>query len=57
MNKTITPKDSFTKQTTEEKEIYIYEPSKNIIDNILSYSKSLSIRDSKTIKKIELILN
>lgn len=34
-----------------------YSPKKQTIDNILNYSKALSIKKSKNIEFIELILN
>lgn len=39
------------------KEEVIYSPKKETIQNILSYSKALSIRKSKKIDFIELVLN
>lgn len=34
-----------------------YEPGNNVINNILNYSKALSIRKSKSMKHFEIILN
>lgn len=33
------------------------EPSKNVIDNILNFSKALSVRKSKHVEFIETVLN
>ncbi len=35
----------------------VVKPSKNVIDNILAYSKVLSVRKSEKIDTIELVLN
>lgn len=42
---------------TEKKEDKMYGPKQETIDNILSYSKALSIRKSEHLDFIELILN
>ena len=34
-----------------------YEPGDNVINNILNYSKTLSIRKSKNMEHIEIVLN
>jgi hypothetical protein len=36
---------------------YPYEPGDSVINNILNYSKALSIRKSKNVEHIELVLN
>ena len=41
-------------ETEEER---TYTPKKETINNVLNYSKALSIRKSKTIDCIELVLN
>ena len=41
----------------EKKEDYMYAPKEATINNILNYSKALSIRKSKHLGFIELILN
>ena len=41
-------------QTKEEK---MFTPKKETVDNILSYSKALSIRKSENLEYIEMILN
>jgi hypothetical protein len=40
-----------------QKEDEIYTPKKATIDNILNYSKALSIRKSENLNYIEMILN
>ena len=45
---------SFLNLTQEGK---IYTPKKETVDNILNYSKALSVRKSKNLDHIELILN
>jgi hypothetical protein len=62
MNKTSTKKN-ITSPTPPMNEInddineFPYEPGNNIINNILNYSKALSIRKSKNVKHFEMILN
>ena len=34
-----------------------YEPSKRVLDNILNYSKALSIRESRYVENIKVVLN
>ncbi|MDF2436597.1 MAG: hypothetical protein K0Q95_973 [Bacteroidota bacterium] len=34
-----------------------YEPGVHVINNILNYSKALSIRKSSTIRQFEIVLN
>ena len=41
----------------ENEEKIIYSPKKETINNILNYSKALSIRKSKNLDCIELVLN
>ncbi len=36
---------------------YLDEPNNSIINNILNYSKALSVRKSKKLEHIELVLN
>lgn len=63
MNKTSTPKkiiEPVNQKMNEEidnKKEFPFEPGKNVINNILNYSKALSIRKSKTLKHIEMVLN
>ena len=33
------------------------KPKKSTVDNLLNYSKVLSVRDSKNLKKVKMILN
>ncbi len=42
---------------TKKKEDYMYVPKQQTIDNILNYSKALSIRKSEHLNYIEFILN
>lgn len=62
MNKTSTKKiiELTNARMTEEVDNsnnYLAEPSSNVINNILNYSKALSVRKSKNLKQIELVLN
>jgi len=41
----------------QKKETKMYAPKKETINNILNYSKALSVRKSKNLDFIELILN
>jgi len=41
----------------EKKEAIIYTPKQETIDNILNYSKALSVRKSKHLGSIKIILN
>jgi hypothetical protein len=41
----------------QKKEDEMYTPKKETVDNILNYSKALSIRKSKNLEYIEMILN
>jgi len=41
----------------QKKEDKMYTPKKETVDNILNYSKALSIRKSKNLEYIEMILN
>ena len=40
-----------------KKEEKMYTPKKETINNILNYSKALSVRKSKTLDTIEMVLN
>lgn len=61
MNKTSTKKRTELKTKMDEAVDNVNnvweEPNDNIINNILNYSKALSIRKSKRVKHIELVLN
>ena len=60
MNHTITSKKSAKPEVKKERKTLIeteYEPSQMVINNILSYSKALSVRDSKLIECVEVVLN
>jgi hypothetical protein len=61
MSKTSTKK-IITSPETMKKELdntneFPFEPGQNVINNILNYSKALSIRNSKTLDKFEMVLN
>lgn len=63
MNKTFTQKKISTSQSQKVNEVlenasdFTSEPDANIINNILNYSKALSIRKSKNVEYIETVLN
>jgi hypothetical protein len=62
MNKTSTTKKIITSPTKMNEELdntneFPYEPGNNVINNILSYSKALSIRKSKNLEHFEMVLN
>lgn len=48
---------NFKSLLSQQKEEEMYSPNKQTITNILNYSKVLSIRKSKNIDFIEIILN
>ncbi|MEM7161084.1 MAG: hypothetical protein AAF487_01470 [Bacteroidota bacterium] len=49
-------KSIFGRIATQAEEIEI-SPKKSTVNNILAYSKALSVRDSKSLKKVKMILN
>lgn len=62
MNRTSTKKTIETinaqmNDRTDNDKDYPHEPESSIINNILNYSKALSVRKSKNIDHIELVLN
>lgn len=60
MNNTSTKKNILsTPLLNNETELndFPFEPSNNVINKILNYSKALSIRKSKNIEFIEMVLN
>ena len=62
MSKTSTKKitESVSKKMNEEvdnKKEFPFEPGINVINNILNYSKALSIRRSSTGAQFEMVLN
>ena len=62
MSKTSTKKmlESLKKEmntTIDNKDEFLYEPKNNVINNILNYSKALSIKESKNLKFFEMVLN
>ena len=67
MDTTFTPED-YLRIKNEEKELLDsfsdlpveksqYHPSKNTVNNILNFSKALSVRKSKSTEYIEVVLN
>lgn len=61
MNNTSTKKNILStpllNNETELLNDFPFEPSNNVINKILNYSKALSIRKSKNIEFIEMVLN
>lgn len=62
MSKTSTKQitEPFNTKMNEEQDNskeFPYEPGESVINNILNYSKALSIRKSKNIEHIEIVLN
>ncbi len=61
MSKTSTKKltlpDTQLNKGTDDATDFPYEPGDNIINNILNYSKALSIRKSKNMDFFEMVLN
>jgi hypothetical protein len=62
MSKTSTTKKIITspkemKNEADNENVFPYEPGNNVINNILNYSKALSIRKSKNMENFEMVLN
>ncbi|MFL5763340.1 MAG: hypothetical protein ACJ77K_05305 [Bacteroidia bacterium] len=62
MNKTSTkkitePVDTEMKAKIDDQKEFPYVPSDNIINNILNYSKALSVRPNQTGGHFEMVLN
>lgn len=63
MNKNTTKKIFITSVNTKMNEEFgntkefPYQPGDNVINNILNYSKALSIRRSKSMEHFEMVLN
>lgn len=61
MNKTSTSKKIITSpiqmNEKDNAEEFPYEPGNNVINNILNYSKALSIKKSKSMSHFEIVLN
>jgi len=49
-------KSIFQRIAVDTKEMEL-SPKKSTVNSILAYSKALSVRDSKTLKKVKMILN
>lgn len=62
MQKTSTLVSTTLKSTKNKQQMFLHsvdapEPSDNLIQNILNYSKSLSIKKSQTVGFIEIVSN
>ncbi|MEO6903592.1 MAG: hypothetical protein ABI315_10625 [Bacteroidia bacterium] len=61
MSKTSTKKNNQSLEEMNEKvdggAEFLFEPKNSTINNILNYSKALSIRESKTMKWFEIVSN
>jgi hypothetical protein len=62
MNKTstkkiIVPKLTEMNDNSDDCNEFPYEPGNNVINNILNYSKALSIRKTKSGEHFEMVLN
>ena len=57
LKKIIEPVNTKMNEEIDNKKEFPFEPGKNVINNILNYSKALSIRKSKCIEHIEIVLN
>jgi hypothetical protein len=57
MNKTSTPskKAKNSSASIEHTEETMFEPRPHVIQNILNYSKSLTVKDSKSVGKIDIV--
>lgn len=55
--KQIEPFNTKMNEETDNSKEFPYEPGDNVINNILNYSKALSIRRTKTLEQIEMVLN
>lgn len=55
--KIIEPITSEMNEKIDSKKEFPYEPGNNVINNILNYSKALSIRKSKSGEHFEMVLN
>ena len=55
--KIIEPITTEMNEKIDNKKEFPYEPGNNVINNILNYSKALSIRKSKSGEHFEMVLN
>ncbi len=55
--KIIEPKSTEMNEKIDNKKEFPYEPGNNVVNNILNYSKALSIRRSKSGEHFEMVLN
>lgn len=49
--------DTFNFEQMAQTEEALYKPSAESVNNILAYSKALSVRKSKNLHRIEVVLN
>lgn len=55
--KMIEPINPKMSETLDSRNEFPFEPGKNVINNILNYSKALSVRKSKSGKLFGMVLN
>jgi len=55
--KIITSPNTEMNAKTDDKKEFPYEPGNNVINNILNYSKALSVRKTKSGDHFEMVLN
>ena len=55
--KIIEPINQKMNEKVDSKKEFPYEPGDNVVNNILNYSKALSIRKSKSGNDFEMVLN
>ncbi len=57
IKKNVAPFNTKMKAEVDNINEFPYEPGNNLINDILNYSKALSIRKSKSIEYFEIVLN
>ncbi|HEY0031220.1 MAG TPA: hypothetical protein VGC65_10710 [Bacteroidia bacterium] len=55
--KIIEPINTEMNESIDDKNDFPFEPGNNVINNILNYSKALSIRKAKSGERFEMVLN
>lgn len=55
--KFIAPVNTKMNEDIDNTKEFPYQPGDNVINNILNYSKALSIRKSKSMEHFEMVLN
>ncbi len=55
--KIIEPINAELNEEIDNKKEFPFEPGNNVINNILNYSKALSIRKSESLEHFEMVLN